>query len=223
MTSNALRRQPTWAITSYFDSCGSGVRLANYKAFREQLEVPLVTVELSFDGSFALEPDDAEVLIQLSDGDVLWQKERLLNVALKASPGRLRRSRLGGLRPRVRTERLADSAPPPARGIRHGTALRDGVRPRTRFNAGRVAAENRARSRRARLFACRPTRCPTPIAFGSLAVGRRRRLPWGWHGPRTGDCLIATDFTTRASSAVVIARCFWRGWAGLMRRSRRCK
>jgi hypothetical protein len=48
--------------------------------------VPLVTVELSFDGRFELTVDDADILIQLSGGAVLWQKERLLNLAVKAVP-----------------------------------------------------------------------------------------------------------------------------------------
>jgi hypothetical protein len=42
-----------------------------------------VTVELSFDGRFELAGSDADILIQLSGGAVLWQKERLLNLALK--------------------------------------------------------------------------------------------------------------------------------------------
>ncbi len=75
-----------WAITSYFNPAGYRRRLANYRAFRERLGVPLVTVEQSFTGEFALGPDDAEVLIQLAEGDVLFQKERLLNVALDSVP-----------------------------------------------------------------------------------------------------------------------------------------
>jgi hypothetical protein len=45
-----------------------------------------VTVELSFDGRFELTDEDADILIQLSGGAVLWQKERLLNLAIKAVP-----------------------------------------------------------------------------------------------------------------------------------------
>jgi hypothetical protein len=43
-------------------------------------------VELSFDGRCDLTDEDADVLIQLSGGAVLWQKERLLNLAVKAVP-----------------------------------------------------------------------------------------------------------------------------------------
>ncbi len=75
-----------WAITSYFNPVGYRRRLANYRVFRQHLAVPLVTVELSFDGTFHLQPEDAEILVQLQGGAVLWQKERLLNVAVKSLP-----------------------------------------------------------------------------------------------------------------------------------------
>jgi hypothetical protein len=75
-----------WAITCYFNPVGYRSRLANYRVFRKHLPVPLVTVELSYDAGFHLRREDAEILIQLRGGDVLWQKERLLNVALGALP-----------------------------------------------------------------------------------------------------------------------------------------
>ncbi len=75
-----------WAITSYFNPARYKRRLANYKKFRANLGTPLVTVELSFDGTFELTKEDADILIQIEGGAVLWQKERLLNVALRAVP-----------------------------------------------------------------------------------------------------------------------------------------
>src|SRR5829696_3912934 len=64
-----------------------GRRLANYRLFREHLKVPLLTVELSFGAEdFELREGEADILIQLRGQDVLWQKERLLNVALGALP-----------------------------------------------------------------------------------------------------------------------------------------
>jgi hypothetical protein len=75
-----------WAITSYFNPVGYRRRLANYKVFRERLELPLVAVELSQNDRFELGPDDADVLIQLKCDDLLWQKERLLNIALHSLP-----------------------------------------------------------------------------------------------------------------------------------------
>jgi len=79
--------QPLWAITSYFNPMRYRRRLANYRTFRENLKVPLITVELSFGGEeFDLREGEADILIQLRGRDVLWQKERLLNVALQNLP-----------------------------------------------------------------------------------------------------------------------------------------
>ncbi len=76
-----------WAITSYFNPAGYARRLANYREFRSNLTVPLVTVELARETSkLQLRPDDAEIFIQLTGEDRLWQKERLLNVAIRALP-----------------------------------------------------------------------------------------------------------------------------------------
>jgi hypothetical protein len=77
---------PLWAITSYFNPLNYRSRRENYRVFRENLSVPLVTVELSFDREFQLDKSDAEILIQIRGGDVMWQKERLLNIALQSIP-----------------------------------------------------------------------------------------------------------------------------------------
>ena len=84
--SNSNASCDLWAITSYFNPAGFRRRLTNYRIFRQRLNVPLVTVELSFGPEFELSTDDADILIQLRGGDVMWQKERLLNVALQALP-----------------------------------------------------------------------------------------------------------------------------------------
>lgn len=78
--------QPLWAITSYFNPAGYQRRLANYRTFRQRLSAPLITVEHSFDGTFELQAGDADILLQVEGGSVLWQKERLLNLALKSLP-----------------------------------------------------------------------------------------------------------------------------------------
>jgi hypothetical protein len=75
-----------WAITSYFNPVGYRRRLKNYHIFRQRLKVPLVTVELSLQENFELGPGDADILVQLRGHEVLWQKERLLNVALESVP-----------------------------------------------------------------------------------------------------------------------------------------
>src|SRR5262245_9561759 len=75
-----------WAITCYFSPTGARSRLAHYRAFRKALTVPLVTVELSSGSDFHLQATDAEILIRVKSPDVMWQKERLLNIALRSVP-----------------------------------------------------------------------------------------------------------------------------------------
>ncbi len=82
-----MRRNDIWAITAYFNPVGFRSRLANYKTFRDRLTLPLVTVELAHEGPWELSEPDADILIQIRGGDVLWQKERLLSIALDAVPG----------------------------------------------------------------------------------------------------------------------------------------
>jgi hypothetical protein len=75
-----------WGITSYFNPSRYANRYKNYRIFRDHLPIPLVAVELSFDGTFELSAGDAEIVIQFQGGSVMWQKERLLNIALHALP-----------------------------------------------------------------------------------------------------------------------------------------
>jgi len=77
---------PFWALTTYFNPAEWSLRLRNYRAFRRHLELPLLTVELGFEGRHELEADDADRLVRPARGDVMWQKERLLNVGLAALP-----------------------------------------------------------------------------------------------------------------------------------------
>lgn len=82
----AVRRDRLWVITTYFNPVGYRKRLENYHIFRRHLAAPLLTVELSHNGQFELEPEDADHLVQVHGTDVMWQKERLLNVAVAALP-----------------------------------------------------------------------------------------------------------------------------------------
>ncbi len=75
-----------WAITSYFNPSNYKNRLITYRTFKEHLRVPLIAVELSFGGRFELQNDDADIVVRLIGRDVLWQKERLLNIALRSLP-----------------------------------------------------------------------------------------------------------------------------------------
>ena len=75
-----------WAITAYFNPAGFRRRLANYRLFRKHLAVPLVAVELAYGPDFELSSEDADILIRLRGRDVMWQKERLLNIAIESLP-----------------------------------------------------------------------------------------------------------------------------------------
>ncbi|MCP5119256.1 MAG: hypothetical protein GY953_51295, partial [bacterium] len=94
-TANGLRQgvraeNTLWAITSYYtydDPAGEKRRLKAYREFRRQLRIPLVTIELSYADTFDLTAGDADILIQVRGGAVLWQKERFLNLALRSLPG----------------------------------------------------------------------------------------------------------------------------------------
>src|SRR5262245_5482849 len=78
--------QSVWVMTSYFNPMRYQRKLWNYRIFRERLHAPLAAIELSYDDGFELEEGDAEILVQIHGGAILWQKERLLNVVLGALP-----------------------------------------------------------------------------------------------------------------------------------------
>ncbi len=80
------RAHELWGITAYFNPLHYRRRVHNYHIFRRHLPIPLVAVELGYDGQFDLQPGDAEILLQYPGHDVMWQKERLLNLALEAVP-----------------------------------------------------------------------------------------------------------------------------------------
>jgi hypothetical protein len=75
-----------WALTTYFNPAGWRRRRQNFDAFRRSLKVPLLVVEYSQHGNFELGPTDADLLVQLRGGNVMWQKERLINIGLKELP-----------------------------------------------------------------------------------------------------------------------------------------
>ena len=80
------RGRSLWALTSYFNPMHYQRRLANFHVFRNPLPVPLAVIELSFDGHYEVGAGDADLLIQLRGDDIMWQKERLLNLLLRRLP-----------------------------------------------------------------------------------------------------------------------------------------
>lgn len=75
-----------WGICAYFNPLGFTRRILNYRTFRRHLGIPLLTVEYGYRGHFDLDQGDADLLIRCGGGDILWHRERLLNIALSALP-----------------------------------------------------------------------------------------------------------------------------------------
>lgn len=77
-----------YVVTTYFNPCRYRTRRANYDRFRQGIRdagVPCITVECAFgDAPFELPP--ALDLVQVRAGSLLWQKERLLNLAASWLP-----------------------------------------------------------------------------------------------------------------------------------------
>jgi hypothetical protein len=72
-------------VTSYFNPAKYRRRRENFEKFREAIDVPLVTIECAFgDSDFEL-PDD-QTTLRVRTPDVMWQKERLLNLAIARLP-----------------------------------------------------------------------------------------------------------------------------------------
>lgn len=75
-----------WAITTYYNPAGYKRRRANFKVFRQHLDVPLLVVELAEPKKHELQDTDGEIVIRKTGNSAIWQKERLLNIATDALP-----------------------------------------------------------------------------------------------------------------------------------------
>jgi hypothetical protein len=77
-----------WIVTAYFNPVGYRSRLRNYEVFHEHIRASglrLITIECVFgDASFEL-PTSPDIM-QVRTRDVMWQKERLLNLAIARLP-----------------------------------------------------------------------------------------------------------------------------------------
>jgi hypothetical protein len=89
-TMSTLRTFPDdlYAITCFYNPSNYRTKLANYEIFRSKLvsELPLMTIECAFgDSGFVLGTEDC---LRIRTEHVLWQKERLLNIAARHVPSR---------------------------------------------------------------------------------------------------------------------------------------
>lgn len=79
-----------WGVTSYFNPAQYTKKLGNLYRFAHHARrqgLRLVIVELAFENApFTIADDVAERVIRVRSGDVLWQKERLLNIGIGSLP-----------------------------------------------------------------------------------------------------------------------------------------
>jgi hypothetical protein len=77
-----------WVITSYFNPCHYLTRKLNFELFAERLMstgVRLLVIEMALDGDeFELAAEHK--IMRVRGKDVMWQKERLLNIAISNLP-----------------------------------------------------------------------------------------------------------------------------------------
>jgi hypothetical protein len=84
--------QSVWVITSYFNWSRFHSKIENYWTFRTELEklgANLLTVECALSNQ-AFEIPPGRGVIHVRTASLLWQKERLLNIALDALPNTCR-------------------------------------------------------------------------------------------------------------------------------------
>jgi hypothetical protein len=77
-----------WVISSYYNPCHYRSRRSNYDLFARALRrsgLPLLTVECAF-GQEAFDLEETPEIVRVRSQSVIWQKERLLNLAVSWLP-----------------------------------------------------------------------------------------------------------------------------------------
>lgn len=77
---------PLWVVTSYYNPEGYRRREINFHAFRRNLKVPLLVIELAEEGRHQITDGDGDIVIRLTGDSHIWQKERLLNIGIASLP-----------------------------------------------------------------------------------------------------------------------------------------
>jgi hypothetical protein len=82
------RADDVWLLTTYFNPAGYHTKRRNYQLFRNKIKssnLNLFTIECAFSNDAFILPAGPEVM-QVRAKHVMWQKERLLNVAIPHLP-----------------------------------------------------------------------------------------------------------------------------------------
>jgi hypothetical protein len=81
-----VNKAALWVVTSFYNPAGYQRRIQNFFAFRRHLNAQLLVVELAEPGRHQLDSGDADKVVKVTGDDLIWQKERLLNIAISALP-----------------------------------------------------------------------------------------------------------------------------------------
>lgn len=81
-----MKHKTFWVVTTFYNPAGYQTRILNYHAFCRNLDAPLLVIELAESGQHQLTASDADILVSLSGNNRIWQKERLLNIAISSLP-----------------------------------------------------------------------------------------------------------------------------------------
>lgn len=77
-----------WVITTYYNPAGYRTKRENYERFAAPIKsaaIPLITLEAAF-GTAPFELEPASDVIQVRGRDVMWIKERLINIGIAQLP-----------------------------------------------------------------------------------------------------------------------------------------
>ncbi|WP_442505082.1 hypothetical protein SH528x_003855 [Novipirellula sp. SH528] len=77
-------------VTTYFNPSHYSTKLENYKQFRDPIDasgIPLFTIECEF-GDSDFELNEFKNVRQIRCNDIMWQKERLINEAVRTLPSK---------------------------------------------------------------------------------------------------------------------------------------
>jgi len=79
-----------WGVVSYFNPVQYKNKKKNFDIFRRGIKnqgLPILSIELAFyDRSFELTQKDGEIVVYVRSNSIMWQKERLYNIAINHLP-----------------------------------------------------------------------------------------------------------------------------------------